>query len=152
MKNQKEVFSSSDTMCMCVVTPSVPQIMQYNMSLFLTLQAFPHIFCTDCCSRHVKVFSFQSRNKTYNTPAKEYRVWPGLSLLFVMLQLLAGSEGTKTAAELTCQCPYCCSCSIHSHEQVRTCSQVTWDLIREQVISPGLTISSRPCCLCLCSL
>lgn len=149
MKNQKEVFLSSDIMLL----PFVPQILQYNIIfLFLPLQAFPHIFCTECCSRDSKVFSFQSRKNIYNTRAKEYRAWPGLSLLFVRLQLWAGAEGTETTAELTSQCPYCCSSITPSHNQVTACSQVTWALMREQIISPGLTVSTGPCWLCLCSL
>lgn len=48
-----------------------------------------------------KCFHFKAEENTYNTTAKEYRARPGLSLLFVVLQLWAGSEGTETTAELT---------------------------------------------------
>lgn len=102
MKTQRKSFHPLTPLCIYVVTPSFPILIQYTItSLFLPLQAFPPMLCTGCCSRDIKVFSFQSRNNTSNTPAKEYRAWPGLSLLFAVLQLWTGSEGTKTPAELT---------------------------------------------------
>lgn len=45
LKKPKEGFPSSDTMYMCVVAPSVLQIIQHNIiPFFLPLQASPHIF------------------------------------------------------------------------------------------------------------
>lgn len=69
-----------------------------------------------------------------------------------MLQVSAGSEGRKTTTELTSQCPYYGSSSMHPYKQATAWSQVTRAQIREQVISLGFMVSARPWCLCVCRL